>query len=182
MRLSAGQRREAALEAALELVVSEGIESLSVRNISQRAGMSVGSLRHVFPTQDALLADLLRFAQDRTVERIRPKIAALPKEPTAERAIDILMEVLPLTSQSKAEALVQLAVLSLRPGNSEVDEARLRAHEGLDQLTANLPMLGDPLRLRLILDGLMLRILERPEIDEAQARAILQAQCTQHSS
>lgn len=177
MRLSAGQRRESALEAALDLVVSDGMESLSVRNISERAGMSVGSLRHVFPTQNALLADLLTFAQDRCVERIRPKMATLAINPSVDNAINVLVEVLPLTVQSKAEALVQLAVLSLKPGNEEVDQARLRAHQGLDQLVQSLPMLGEPLRVRLLLDGLMLRILERPEIDEAQARAILKAQC-----
>lgn len=179
MRLSAGERREAALEAALELIVSDGIESLSVRNIAERAEMSVGSLRHVFPTQDALLADLLTFAQDRTVARVQPKFVKLMKTPTVDSAIDVLMEVLPLSADSKAEALVQLSVLSLRPGNAAVDRARLKAHEGLDRLVQHLPMLGDPLKVRLLLDGLMLRILERPEIDEAQAREILKTQCTQ---
>lgn len=54
-KVSSGQ----ALAAALELFSSQGFGATSMREIADRAGMSMGNLYHHFPSKDAIFQELL---------------------------------------------------------------------------------------------------------------------------
>ncbi|WP_067170647.1 TetR/AcrR family transcriptional regulator [Microtetraspora niveoalba] len=53
---SEGSLRERLVDAGVELVLSEGVSSLGLREIARRAGVSHGAPRRYFPTHQALLS------------------------------------------------------------------------------------------------------------------------------
>lgn len=55
-------RREQILEAARELLSKNGVQGVSVRAVAARAGIGASTLRHYFPTQDALFEATLQTA------------------------------------------------------------------------------------------------------------------------
>jgi len=57
------QRRQQILFCCLDLFVHKGYNGTTVRDIAQKVGMSVGLLFHYFPTKQAILEELLKFAQ-----------------------------------------------------------------------------------------------------------------------
>ena len=60
---SQSRRRELG-EALWRVVLRDGIEAASVRKVAAEAGISKGSLRHVFPTQSELLAFAMQLIVD----------------------------------------------------------------------------------------------------------------------
>jgi len=55
-----GQARiEAILEAAAEVLISQGYKKLTLRQIALRAGITVGNLTYYYGSKEALLKDLL---------------------------------------------------------------------------------------------------------------------------
>lgn len=84
--------RERILAAAAAILGEEGMAArLSVRRVAARAGVSAGSLRHHFPTQQALRDELMGRIYDWMVpaERIRDTSV-----PARERLVECLREVL----------------------------------------------------------------------------------------
>src|SRR4051812_843544 len=63
-----GQRRvDSILDAAEEVFAEQGVDAATTNAIAERAGASVGSLYHFFPSKDAILLALVR----RYAERMR---------------------------------------------------------------------------------------------------------------
>ena len=56
--IDADTRRRDIARATWRLVLREGLDAVSVRNVAREAGLSTGSVRHSFSTQ----AELLTFA------------------------------------------------------------------------------------------------------------------------
>jgi AcrR family transcriptional regulator len=107
------RRREIA-EATWRIVQRDGLEAVSVRSVAREAGLSTGSLRHVFASQ----AELLAFAMGALGQRIAERLAAEP--PAAdpvERAAAALAQLLPLDEERRREGEVWLAFLA----RSQVD-------------------------------------------------------------
>lgn len=180
-RKSAEQRRAEALDAARRIILREGIAQVSVRKVAEEAGMSTGSLRHIFPLHEDLFVALL----DDGADHAQPRVTAIIEQGFAagrapvDVAVDALIEIVPTRDDTRLEALSQLAVLSAHSGNADVVSSRRRAGEGLDRLCEALgqwstrPADFDAVELRLILDGLVLRLLERPDTDEERVRDLL---------
>ncbi|MDN5636054.1 MAG: TetR family transcriptional regulator, partial [Brevibacterium sp.] len=85
-------RREEIAAAAWRVIVREGVGGASVRTVAAEAGLSVGSLRHVFASQSQLLSFAMQLVIDRAGERVRE----LPsRECPLESAEDITRELLP---------------------------------------------------------------------------------------
>ena len=70
--VSPPRRRELG-EALWRVVLREGIEAASVRKVAAEAGVSTGSLRHVFPRQ----SDLLTFAMQLIVDEVQRRVEAI---------------------------------------------------------------------------------------------------------
>ncbi|MDH4248628.1 MAG: TetR/AcrR family transcriptional regulator [Deltaproteobacteria bacterium] len=60
--------RRRLLEKTLEVLMSEGIQGFTARNVAQRAGVSPATLFHHFPTLDDLLVDGVFFAIEGMME------------------------------------------------------------------------------------------------------------------
>ena len=95
--------RDVIVLAAIELLQEDRNASLSVRTVAARAGVSVGSLRHHFPTQRALRDALLV----RLYEVVTPADTLLDRSlPPRQRLLDSLREMLALTGVDQAARTV----------------------------------------------------------------------------
>jgi AcrR family transcriptional regulator len=87
-RQARGHRRvDGILDAAESIVAEAGPTNASVHEIARRAGASVGSIYHFFPTKDAIIAALV----ERYAERLRA-VAACVADGAAARADGPLCE------------------------------------------------------------------------------------------
>src|SRR5262245_13752091 len=99
-------RREEVAAAVWRLIRRDGMEAVSVRRVAREAGLSTGSLRHLFATQSALVAFSMRLVLDRASARVR----ALPQPEEPRALVEALLgEVLPLDAERRAESEVWLA-------------------------------------------------------------------------
>lgn len=99
-------RRVQLAEAAWRVIRRVGIDGVSVRNVADEAGMSLGSLRHYFTTQSELLAFSMRLVSDRVYERITK--TAWCGEPRQDME-KIIAELVPLDDERLAECEVWMA-------------------------------------------------------------------------
>jgi DNA-binding transcriptional regulator YbjK len=78
-------RREALLQAVLEVVASAGPEAVTHRRVAQVAGLPLASTTYWFSSKDELLAAALEHAAERDIDRLRAAAAALAEVPAGER-------------------------------------------------------------------------------------------------
>lgn len=176
-RLTAAERSEQALAAARHLILTGGIEAASVRNVASEAGMATGSLRHIFPSHESLFIALMSDNATRAATRIQGVFARelAAGTPVRDTFLAVLREVLPLDDASRADFIVQLALMTGHPGSAPIREAVASAGEQLDQLCASTVVKLRPdlernrdataelvTDLRVALDGIALRCLENP--------------------
>lgn len=96
-------------EAACAIIASEGMEQATVRNIAAKAGMSLGAVRHYFPTQAELFAYTMNLVKERVQARIESiKSAGLPPR---ERAVRLLLELIPHDPDTSLEMEVWFAYI-----------------------------------------------------------------------
>lgn len=177
------ERRREVLNAAKRLLSREGTQSTSVRRVAEEAGMSAGSLRHIFPSHEEMFTALLLDGREAT----SASLATLRQHPAhrdlpLDMAVDLLMEVLPTDPDARVSLLAQLAVHTTHPDAATVRDAMRGNSAELDELchavvTATCPpedIALAALELRLMIDGLSLRLLESDTFGEADARAALQ--------
>src|SRR4051794_20114755 len=87
MRAREEERREAILEAALQVVAERGLSDLRMSDISDRAGMSAGHVLYYFKTKEAVLMQALRFIEDRFHAAADAELAKLPAGPERLRRL-----------------------------------------------------------------------------------------------
>ncbi|MET3861702.1 AcrR family transcriptional regulator [Dietzia sp. 2505] len=168
-------RRERELsEAVWRVVLRDGVAAVSVRTVAAEAGLSAGSLRHVFPTQ----AELLEVALELVQENVRERVLVIPNSVTGlDRALRIAAELLPLDSTRAAELQVQLSLVTLAFTQQQLrrvrDEADLAVRLACRQMIefAAGPELPPPPWLEretqvfhALLDGLAVHLLHGPHL------------------
>lgn len=180
------RRREEIAEAAWRVLVREGVERVSVRNVATEAGLTVSSLRHVFASQDELLAFSLQLVLERVRRRVEPKLPVSDR-----RGVEaIALEFLPLDQERRAEMEVHLSLSMSARTNPELTALRDQAHAALRQSCRNLvdsldngidlaPGADHALeaqRLHALLDGLALHVVtEGAGGDPEAARQVVRA-------
>jgi transcriptional regulator BetI-like protein len=120
-----------------------------------REGIEAASLRHYFQTQ----SDLLAFAMELVVERVRGRVAALD-DPEL-----LLQQVLPLDDERRAEMQVWLAFTMRALVDPRLRELRDAAHAALRGLCRRVA--SDELdaeRLHALVDGLALHAVLAPDV------------------
>lgn len=94
------KRRIQIAEATWKVIVEEGFENATVRKIAQAADLSVGALRHYFPSQSELFAFSMELVSERVHNRITSKkYDGSPMEVLTE----IISEVLPVDEDRRVE-------------------------------------------------------------------------------
>ena len=61
-------QRERILAAAEGLLVTHGVEKSRLRDVSEAAGVSIGTVQHYFDTRDRLIAELFDWSSERRLE------------------------------------------------------------------------------------------------------------------
>lgn len=180
------RRREELGEAAWRVLLRGGIDRVSVRNVAAEAGLTVSSLRHVFATQDELLV----FALDLVLERVRRRVEPLLPV-TDRRGVEaVACEFLPLSPERWAEMEVYLSLFMAAGTNPELAPHRDQAHaalrascwnliDALDNGTDLAPGADhefEAQRLHAVLDGLAMHLVfEGVRSNTAEARRVLRA-------
>ncbi|MEE3851472.1 TetR family transcriptional regulator C-terminal domain-containing protein [Gordonia sp. LSe1-13] len=125
------QRRIEIAEALWRVVSRDGVAAASVRDVAAEAGISAGSLRHVFATKEELLAFSMELIYERVAARVRTH--ATKRDPL-RRAEAVLAEVLPLDDNRRIEMHVNLALVTEAAAHPALARAGVQAHEGLREL------------------------------------------------
>lgn len=73
--------------AVLRLVARSGMEAVSLREVAQEAGVSMGRVQHYFRTKQEMLLHGVRLAMQNMEERISERLDGLPVEAPAEQAL-----------------------------------------------------------------------------------------------
>lgn len=178
------QRREEIATAAWRVILQKGIGAVSVRTVAAEAGLSVGSVRHVFASQTQLLA----FAMELVIDRAADRITALPeRDDPIESMEDIAIELLPLDEERRSEMEVYLALFAATGTDPLLIDTRAeawgRVHAGcrtiVTRLAEDTPVTEEQLereviRLHALVDGLAAHLVWQPEeVSEAAARSAI---------
>lgn len=174
-------RREEIATAAWRVILQRGIGAVSVRTVAAEAGLSVGSVRHVFASQTQLLS----FAMELVIDRAAARIDALPHRRTElESMEDLATELLPLDEERRGETEVYLALFAASGADSTLSATRAdvwgRVHAGCRTIVSRLTDAvtvteeqheQEVVRLHALLDGLAAHLIWRPsEVSAAAAR------------
>lgn len=165
-RESEEARRDALIEAALQLVAEGGMKAATVRAIADRAGVTPGLIRHYFNGKDELTRAAYSALMQRMTEDNSAVLDTAPADPQARLAAFVAASLRPPVVDPEALVLWAAFLNGVR-----TDPEMRAAHEAgyvgyrdrLQALIAALPRRADPQTLRAqaiacnaVIDGLWL--------------------------
>jgi len=101
------ERKQLIAEAMWRVILEQGMAGATLRNVAKEANLSLGSLRHDFPTQEGLLIYAMELVKERATARIMA--IAMQELPPKEQVLRILIELIPTTKETLAEMEVWFA-------------------------------------------------------------------------
>ncbi|ALC83626.1 MULTISPECIES: TetR/AcrR family transcriptional regulator [Bacillus] len=179
------KRKEQIAEATWRTILKKGMEGATVRNIAKEAGLSLGSLRHYFSTQDELLVFAMNLVEERVTDRIN-KIAT-QDIPLKEKILKILLEIVPTNQETMAEMEVWFAfTFHMRHRNNKLkdhDDKILLGMKNIVNYLHESRLLIDHLdkdteaeRLYALVDGLALHAMLEPErVNQQRVLTVLES-------
>jgi AcrR family transcriptional regulator len=106
------QRRRALAEAVFSVIGARGLEAVSLRDVAEQAGVSMGAVQHYFASKDEMLLFALTEMRARMLDRLQTALSQLV-EPTRRETIRQAARVmLPVDEPSRQEACVNIAFFS----------------------------------------------------------------------
>ncbi|MBO0827558.1 MAG: TetR family transcriptional regulator C-terminal domain-containing protein [Streptosporangiales bacterium] len=184
-RVDHQERRQQIADAICRLLGREGLDAVSLRQVAAEAGVSMGRVQHYFATKDEMLSFAFRAVAERAERRIGA-VAAAVEQPATPRSLlrAVLLEMLPLSPQSRFEAPVWVATLGKAVLVPEVavplrDDADRFTDFVAEQITGvrgdGADARRDAQALLALVDGLMVHLLVG-QLDEETATALLDHQ------
>lgn len=137
MHVSREERMERLAQATWRLIAERGITAVSVRTVAEEAGVAVGSLRHLFPTQAALLEFSAKLMLDRVTARVTGIASSSGADPVGHAEATIA-ELMPITPSTRREFEISLALIAETPSTPGLAEIRDDAHRDLLELFARI--------------------------------------------
>jgi AcrR family transcriptional regulator len=114
VQIDPDERRRDITEAALRLVVAEGIAAVTFRKVATESGLNIGSVRHYFADHESLVVATVTAAGDRMGQRLARH--APPERSGAAEAgnhlISVLEELVPLDGERSREAVILMEVIT----------------------------------------------------------------------
>ncbi|GLY49620.1 TetR family transcriptional regulator C-terminal domain-containing protein [Lentzea sp. NBRC 102530] len=128
-------RRRAVAEAVFRVVVRDGVEQASLRNVAMEAGLSIGSIRHYFDSHDAVVVFAVEFLIESIDQRVFEHVKSM-RDPTDPRRPGerVLSEVLPLDDRRRDEAVLWLAFATAARTRPSLLPHAERLYDGLRRL------------------------------------------------
>ena len=120
------KRREAVLQAALDVIVERGLANTRMSDIAERAGMSAGNILYYFESKDDLLMELLRWSDDLLLSRALEEFERLPSHTERLRRVT---ELAGPSGPSDPGWILWLEVWSLSPHDQRIGQG----HADLDR-------------------------------------------------
>lgn len=171
-------RRTVLAQALWRVMVTSGLEAVSLRQVAAEAGVSMGMVQHYFSDKEEMVLFALRSMTEHVSRRMGAALADLPDEPL-RRVRAVLVETLPLDDERRVEAQVAATFLAHAPVDPRVAEyLRTGYAEGHAYLAEQLTAAGvaEPAREAALLlavnDGLTVHTLAG-HLDPDEALAIL---------
>lgn len=127
-KIDHASRKSQLIDALWSVIHQQGMSAVSLRTVADSAGVSVGSLRHMFPTRDALLVYAAELMIERVTERIRS--VQLSGDAVAD-ATAILMHLVPRDTQSRSEMEINVALVAESGADPNLVKIRAQAKEEL---------------------------------------------------
>lgn len=132
------QRRTELVEAAWRVIRRDGVEHASVRQVAREAKVSMGALRYVFDSQDALLRFAMQAVRQRVRARIEARLATAPgamhRDYSYDLTVELLEQVLPMDDERLTEAQIWLAFAHRALIDPQLRSLRRTADDGLQAL------------------------------------------------
>ncbi|POH71590.1 TetR/AcrR family transcriptional regulator [Arthrobacter glacialis] len=181
--VDADQRRELVADAVFHVIAERGLTQASLRNVAQRAGLALGSVRHYFDDQAELMEFAFRVNSERIHLRALEKLEALEaeelpaeREALVEKCSGVLAELLPLDEPRRADAVVHMEFMLDARTNTLLSDAAQDDYRATGAVVGRvvLQLMESPLatkvlapvdeaeRLIAVLDGLSLRMVLQP--------------------
>ncbi|MFI6499240.1 TetR/AcrR family transcriptional regulator [Nonomuraea typhae] len=106
------QRRAELGEAAIRVILREGLAGVTVRGVAAEAGWSTGSLRHYFGNQHELQAYVVQATNDTLRQRVLPRLQRPRAQGSmVEQVADIVEEFLPFDAERREEYALWSAIV-----------------------------------------------------------------------
>lgn len=178
------KRKQRIAEAMWNVILEQGMAGATLRNIAKEANLSLGSLRHDFPTQDGLLNYAMELVKERATARITR--IAMQELPPKEKVIQILYELVPTTNETLAEMEVWFAFTAhLRHKEDHYDAQHDGIYNSIQKLLGYLEQVNllkndidqelEAEKLYAIVDGLALHaMLEPRRVNYERMRNVLE--------
>jgi AcrR family transcriptional regulator len=171
------ERRRLIADALMRVAAEQGLESVSLRHVAARAGVSAGMVQHYFRTRDEMMAFALSVVRERSQIRVTDAVAGLGANPPPRQLLrTMIAALLPLDEPSRDNGRVALAFLAytaVRPA------AAAELHEDTAQLVgfvANMLGVADPVGaasgLLALMEGLGIYLLGGQYTAEQALRAL----------
>ncbi|WP_052707236.1 TetR/AcrR family transcriptional regulator, partial [Streptomyces rubellomurinus] len=120
------ERRETIARALWRVVEQRGATHLTLREVAQEAGISLGQLQHYFGSRAKLLAFAMDFAGEQSALRVGRALAVLGERPHPREVVRaMLVEMLPLHADARATSRMSAAYV-LEALHDESVHARAR--------------------------------------------------------
>lgn len=100
------EKKQQIAEAAWNLILQQGMEGATVRNIAKEAEMSLGAVRYYFPTQTDLLEYACALIQAKIMETVNGIFQQ--EMPPQEKILEVLFALLPVEEDSGIETEVRI--------------------------------------------------------------------------
>ena len=118
--------RQRALDAAIELVGTEGLRSLTHVKVDVRAGLPKGSTSNYFRTRDALTVGVVEWMAQKEMAEMVPPVA--PR--TGDELVELLAGLLDFTTgPNRTVTAARLALFSEAAHDNQVRAAISRGHQ-----------------------------------------------------
>lgn len=113
-RVDPDQRRRHIIDAALRLVVSDGLQAATFRRVAAEAALNIGSVRHYFADHESLIIAVVTDAGARMGRRLTAHAVpdSIDTEAQREHLLAVLQELVPLDEERRREAVILLEVIA----------------------------------------------------------------------
>ena len=86
--------KQTILQAAVQIVLSDGMDSLNTNGLARRAGVSVGTLYQYFNNKDEILLELLLASMERRMQKVKDAVTLSMAFKSSKEIIDRLIDAL----------------------------------------------------------------------------------------
>ncbi|MGG5173563.1 TetR/AcrR family transcriptional regulator [Pseudarthrobacter sp. J1763] len=193
------RRRQDIVDAVFRIVVADGLERASLREVAEESELAVGSVRHYFRSSDELLIHTFATVVDRILDRVEIAADNLQKavdagagtEAIETAALHMLSELLPIGEERATDTCVWLAFRNAARIKDVFAAEAARSHRGVGAAVGQLitalrgpaaaqdldALVVDAELLMSTVDGLSVHALLQPQwLDEQTCRAVLTRQ------